>query len=305
MAVRAFTVINQLGESLRVELAKPRDTGFQVNDIRGLTPPKATINVSRVSTLDGTIYNSAQIDGRNIVLTLGLLNVSTIEEARLRSYKYFPIKGEVTLIFETDKRTAMTTGYVESNDPNMFDKEIQTTISIVCQDAYLLDASENNIISAVFYGKESRFEFPFSNESLTQPLIELGSLVPISSRVINYPGDGETGVIISIHVLGEATNIVVYNVRTNESMRIDTDRLEEMIGSGLVAGDHIVINTQKGKKSIKLFRGSAQYNILNALDRDVHWLTLRKGDNEFTYDTETGDANLQVTIESVILYEGV
>lgn len=305
MAVRAFTVINQLGEALRVELAKPRETGFRVEDIRGLTPPKATINVSRVSTLDGTIYNSAQIDGRNIVLTLGLLNVKTVEEARLKSYRYFPIKSEVSLVFETDKRTALATGYVESNEPNMFAKDIQTTISIVCQDAYLLDASDNNTVSATFYGQEAAFEFPFSNESLTEPLIELGSIVPVASRIIDYPGDGDVGVVISIHVLGEATDVVIYNVRTNESMRIDTDRLTEMIGSGLVAGDHIIINTQKGRKSITLFRGSAQYNILNALDRDVNWLVLRKGLNEFTYDTLTGDANLQVQIESAILYEGV
>lgn len=305
MAVRAFTVINQLGESLRVELAKPKDSGFRVDDIRGLTPPKATVNVSRVSTLDGTIYNSAQIDGRNIVLTLGLLSVNTIEEARLRSYRYFPIKGEVAIIVETDNRTAITTGYVESNEPVMFAKEIQTTISIVCQDAFFYDASPNNKISADFYGQEARFEFPFSNESLTQPLIELGALVKIASRVIEYPGDGEVGLTISIHVLGPATNIVVYNVRTNESMRIDTNRLAAIIGSGLTAGDHIVINTQKGQKSITMYRGSSVYNILNALDRNVNWLTFRKGENELTYDALTGSNNLQVNIESAILYEGV
>lgn len=305
MAVRAFTVINQLGESLRVELAKPRDTGFRVDDIRGLTPPKATINTSKISTLDGAVFNSAQIEGRNIVLTLGLLSVNTIEEARLKSYRYFPIKGEVSIIVETDKRTALATGWVESNEPTMFAKEIQTTISIVCPDAFLLDASDDNIVSADFYGQEAGFEFPFSNESLTVPLIELGRIVAIPSKIINYPGDGEIGMVISIHVLGSATNVVIYNVRTNESMRIDTDRLSAMLGTGLVAGDHIVINTQKGKKGITLYRGSAQYNILNALDRNVNWLVLRKGANEFTYDTLTGDNNIQMKIEAAILYEGV
>lgn len=305
MAVRAFTVINQLGESLRVELAKPKASGFRVDDIRGLTPPKATINTSRISTLDGTVFNSAQIDGRNIVLTLGLLSVNTIEEARLKSYRYFPIKGEVSLIVETDNRTALATGWVESNEPVMFAKECQTTISIVCPDAYMLDASENNIISAQFYGRASGFEFPFSNESLTDPLIELGSIVAIDSRTMNYPGDGETGMIISIHALGPATNIVIYNVKTNESMRIDTTRLEQMIGSGIMAGDHIVINTRKGEKGVTLYRGSAQYNILNALDRDVNWLVFRKGPNEFTYDALTGAVALQVQIETQILYEGV
>ena len=94
----------------------------------------------------------------------------------------------------------------------------------------------------------------------------------IATKILNYPGDGEVGMIISIHALGPATNIVVYNVRTNESIRIDTDRLTAMIGTGIIAGDHIVINTQKGQKGITLYRGTAQYNILNALDRDVNCL---------------------------------
>lgn len=305
MAVKAFTVINQLGESLRVELTKPKASGFRVDDIRGLTPPKATINTSKISTLDGTVFNSAQIEGRNIVLTLGLLSVNTVEEARLKSYRYFPIKGEVSLVIETANRTALATGWVESNEPVMFAKECQTTISIVCPDAYMLDASEDNTVSADFYGQESGFEFPFSNESLTTPLIELGSIVAIATKILNYPGDGEVGMTISIHALGPATNIVVYNVRTNESIRIDTDRLAAMIGSGIIAGDHIVINTQKGNKGITLYRGTAQYNILNALDRNVNWLVLRKGPNELTYDALTGSVNLQVNIESAILYEGV
>lgn len=305
MAVKAITVINPLGKALRIEIGKPRVTGFRVDDIRGLTPPKATISTSKVSTLDGTIFNSAQLEGRNIVLTLGLLNVSTVEEARLRTYEYFPIKGEVSLVIETDKRIALASGHVESNEPNMFAKEIQTVISIVCEDAYMLDASDNNVISAEFFGQEALFEFPFSNESLTEPLIELGAIVAIASQVLNYPGDGDTGIVISMHVLGPATNVVFYNVRTNESIRIDTDRLTEMLGTGLTAGDHIVIDTQKGQKSITLYRGSSQYNILNALDRNVDWLTLRKGENEFTYDATTGAINLQVSIQSVILYEGV
>lgn len=37
-------------------------------------------------------------------------------------------------------------------------------------------------------------------------------------------------------------------------MRIDTDKLEKLTGSGMVAGDEIIISTIKGDKSITLLR---------------------------------------------------
>src|SRR5688572_25789928 len=125
-------VINHLGESLILTLRKPRESGFRVHDIKGLGPVKADIHTSSISTLDGVIYNSAQLGGRNIVLELGFLGAPTIEETRLKSYKCFPIKQNVTLIFETDTRTALTHGYVETNEPTIFGKETGTQISIVC-----------------------------------------------------------------------------------------------------------------------------------------------------------------------------
>lgn len=303
--IKSVTAINYLGEALTIDPRVVGVDGFQFRGIEGLTPVKGTINQSKVSTMPGVKTNSTTVDGRNIVLTLGLLPATTVEETRQRSYRYFPVTHEVTLIIETDRRIVVTTGRVESNEPPIMGKETFTQISILCDDAYLYDASANSKVTASFYAVEGGFEFPFSNESLTEPLLEFGSIVGITDRVVHYNGDAETGVTITINAVGPVEGLIVYNPDTNEAVRIDHDILEAMVGTGISAGDKIVVTTDRGNKTATLYRGGLQYNILNALGRNVNWLKLRKGDNTLAYTATVGEAEVQVSIESLILYEGV
>ena len=110
---------------------------------------------------------------------------------------------------------------------------------------------------------------------------------------------------ITIHAIGEAHNITIYNTGTREVMRIDTNKLKSFTGSGIIAGDEIVICTVKGQKSITLLRNGRTTNILNCLDKNADWFQLAKGDNVFAYTAEEGSSNLQFKIENRIIYEGV
>lgn len=130
--IRAVTVTNYLGESKRFELAFPEKSGFAVQSISGLGPSKADINTTEISTNDGSLYNSARVNSRNIVMSLKLMFNPQIEDTRQDSYKYFPIKKRVTLLIETDNRICETYGYVESNEPGLFSSGETTQISIVC-----------------------------------------------------------------------------------------------------------------------------------------------------------------------------
>ena len=106
--IRAETVTNYLGESKRFELAFPEESGFAVQSISGLGPSKADINTTEISTNDGSLYNSARVNSRNIVMSLKLMFNPQIEDTRHDSYKYFPIKKKVTLLIETDNRICET-----------------------------------------------------------------------------------------------------------------------------------------------------------------------------------------------------
>lgn len=300
--IKSITVTNYLGDSIELVLARPELSGFAIKSITGLGPGKANINTTELSTTDGGLYNSARLPARNIVISLEYLWLDSIEEVRQKSYKYFPIKKKVKLSFVTDNRKAEIEGYVESNDPTIFSKNEGSDISIVCPNPFFYSIEKN---TTVFSGVEPMFEFPFSNESLLEGLIEMGSIQNSPDRVIVYNGDAETGMTLTIQAFGEVENIAIYNIGTREVMRINTDKLHTFTGSGIVAGDEIIICTVPGNKSITLRRNGTDSNILNCLDRDSDWLKLSKGDNILAYTAESGSNNLHFSIENNVVYEGI
>ncbi len=306
--IKSFTVINYLGDSIKLELGRPEKSGFLIKSVLGLGPSKANINTTEVSTNDGSLFNSARLNQRNIVfdfIFVDSVNRENIEDVRQKSYKYFPLKKNLDLLIETDNRIVKTTGYVESNEPNIFSSQEGSQISIICPDPHFYSAGPDGNNTTVFYGVESVFEFPFSNESLTDPLIVFGNIQNKTENVITYKGDSEIGITIQIHAIGGAGSITLYNTGTRESMRIDTVKLEALTGSGIVAGDDIIIKTQKGDKSITLIRGGKTTNILNCLDKRSDWFSLAKGDNIFAFTAESGTTNLQLWIDNKVIYEGV
>ena len=303
--IKSVTVTNYLGESLLLELSNPWEVGIAITKIEGLGPVKASINSTEISSGDGARFNSARIGTRNIVFTFRLLEAPTVEDSRQKTYKYFPIKTNVTLLFETDNRLCQITGYVESNKPNIFSEEEDTQISIICPNPYFISMENGGMNTVIFFGSEPTFEFPFSNESLIDPLIIFGNIKLRQEEVVLYDGDSQVGFTIKMHALGEVRQITIYNTKTRESMKIDTDILNEITGSGIIAGDEITISTIKGDKHITLLRDGEETNILNTLGKDVDWFQLSKGDNRFAYICEYGAENLEFSIEHQTLYEGV
>jgi hypothetical protein len=306
--IYSFAITNYLGDRVKLELGKPEVSGFLIKSVTGLGPVKANVNTTEVVTNDGSMFNSARLSQRNIVFQLAFVDTvygETIEDIRQKSYKYFPAKKSVEIVIETDNRYVKIKGYVESNEPDIFSSQEGTQISIICPDPYFYSAGEDGNNVTDFYTIDPMFEFPFSNESLTDPLLIFGEIQIKTEGVITYYGDSEIGVVIYIHAIGPATNINIYNTETREVMMINTTKLEKLTGKGLVASDDIVINTTKGEKSITLIREGASYNILNCLDKNTDWFTLSKGDNIFAFTAETGVTNLQFRIENQVIYEGV
>lgn len=306
--IYSIVVTNYLGDRIKLELGKPDVSGFLIKSITGLGPAKANVNTTEVSTNDGSLFNSARLSQRDIVLDMVFINTvygESIEDLRQKSYKYFPLKKSVELTIETDNRYVKTTGYVESNEPNIFSSQEGTQISIICPDPYFYSAGEDGNNVTNFYSIDPMFEFPFSNESLDEPLLVFGEIQIKTEGVITYHGDSEIGVMIYIHAIGPATNINIYNTETREVMRINTEKISSLTGKGIVASDDIVINTAKGEKSITLIREGVSYNILNCLDKNTDWFTLAKGDNIFAFTADSGVTNLHFRVENKVIYEGV
>lgn len=300
--LKTVTVTNPKGESLVLELTKPEKSGLIIKDITGLGPSKATINAQELATMDGSIYSSARVENRNIVITLAMMFAPTIEDSRQKTYRYFPLKKKVTLKFETDNRTSEITGYVESNEPEIFSEEETTQISIICTDPYFYESKGS---SNAFFGVEPLFEFPFENRSYTEKLLLMGEIRMDSRAIVNYVGDIDTGMIITIHTLGDAKNFTIYNVDTRETMAINTDKIKNITGLPFRAGDDIEISTHKGNKYVRLLRNGVYTNIISAMGKNADWFQLSVGDNIFDYQAEEGADNLLITFAYRNAYGGI
>lgn len=302
--IKSLTITNHLGDSIVLELARPEKSGFVVKDIGGLGPVKANINMTSSASCDGAMYNSAFMGTRDIMLSLLYYQTKdeTIEDLRQKSYKYFPNKQKIRLLIETDNRTVWTEGYVEDNEPTIFSKDSGCVITICCPDPYLYSVKESNTI---FYGVEPLFEFPLENLSMEESLLELGTIINKSTAVVFNEGDCNVGCTITIDAMGPISDISIYRANSDEQMIIDTGKLTTIVGSDIVNGDTIIIETEIGKKSIVLIRDGIRYNILNCLHKDSTWFTLSKGDNIFSYIVGNGAENIQFRISNKIVYSGV
>lgn len=303
--IRSIEVVNSSGESLLMELTKPEQSGFLVVSVEGLGPAKANINLTELTGSDWSTFNSARLDERNIVITAALLPKPTIEDTRLLSYKYFPIKRKVTIKIETDTRKVRIDGYIESNEPVIFSQNESIEISIICPNPYFYDDGGEGKQVTIFYGLDPLFEFPFSNESLTDLLLEFGKIQQFTEQTVVYEGDSDTGVVITMYAIGNVKNIGIFNTLTREEMHLDTSKIESLTGEGVRAGDTITISTIVGDKSVTLLRNGEYVNILNCIAKDSDWFQITKGDNVFAYTAEEGISNLQFRIENDVLYEGV
>lgn len=300
--IYAFRIINYVNEEIRLQLDDPWGSGFIVKNVTGLGPVKADVIFTEMATNDGGLENSARLETRNIVFTLEFLDSPTIEDVRHLSYRFFPIKKRVSVIAETDRGDCRVDGIVESNEPDIFSQNEGCQISILCGDPYFY-STKDQIVN--FNGVEPLFEFPFENNSVTEKLIEFGEILNFTERTLVYDGDGNPGMIIRIHFLGTIKNFKFYNVETREYIAINQERIKSIVGSDIQRGDDIEINTNKGVKSIKLIRAGVKYDILNSLDRPIHWFYLKKGDNTFAYGCEEGVSNVQLRISNKVLYDGV
>ena len=198
--IKTVTVTNYLGESLTLELSNPFDIGINVRSIEGIGPPKGNVNYTEIASGDGGQFNSARASIRNITMQLGLMPVPTVEEARHRVYKYFPLDQQVTLRFETDKRLCEITGWVEECEPDIFSDDETIDVSIVCPDPYFYSV-DSQLGTVNFSGVVDEFEFPFENSPDNESKIAVMAMAARanSSHEMKLEDYLQTGIVDSDH----------------------------------------------------------------------------------------------------------
>ena len=122
---------------------------IQFLNIDGLGPVAADIQASSYANLDGSFFSGSSVGKRNIVLTLGFnpnWTTQTYESLRNIVYKYFMTEQKVKLQFTTTNfALCEIAGYVESCAPNIFSKDPEMVVSILCPSPFFSDVTETTL----------------------------------------------------------------------------------------------------------------------------------------------------------------
>ncbi len=302
--IKTISATNEYGERLEIPLKNPESSGYFIINIEGLGPPKAIVNTVGSITFDGSIFNSSKVGDRNLKITLGVKGVNNdLDTYRLDLYKYFPIQKPITFGIKTTSRDVIIEGYVETHEVVAFSKFTNNEIVLLCPGAYFVDAGDN---SAGMQGTRPLFQFPFSNDDLTIPLLIFGDINTEAVVEIDYKGDVETGFVTDMFFSGPVSGTIsLYNLSADQAMRIDVAMIESIIGGSLGDGHILTIDSRIGKKRIVVVGGSVEYNVLNALDMTSDWITLFPGVNRMYFLIGSGNANVEVLFTYDVLLEGV
>ena len=275
---------NQKGEILNLT----NSSSYEILKITGLNPPPALINFSNIPNFDGSTYNSARLNNRNIVLTIKIH--SPVEQNRIRLYQFFQMKRLIRIYYQNDSRDVYIDGYIETFDFDLFTINETVQISVLCPNPYW---KENDVTVVELSSIIPLFEFPFAIE---EEGIEFSRLQDYFVTCTNN-GDVEVGIIIEFTAIAnQVLNPRLFNRTTQEFFAMDFD---------MKAGDVIRINTQRGEKSVILIRDGEQTNVINDMNQESTWLQLVPGMNELSYESDEGRSDLDVKVTLTKCYEGV
>lgn len=270
--VPVIKIENDRGEVLNFS-ASPRYVAM----LTGTGPPAATINRAKVSVADGTRYNSATVDERELLLTVYI--VRDIARARLNLYRFLATKSHVKVYYQADGLEVYIEGYVETAEINPWEQSQNMQASIICPMPFWQDI-------AATYTDASQvsklFEFPFAIEAEG---IELSTMDAASSTLIENGGTVEAGVTFVITATVQSVNPRIHNLSTGEFIGVHAT---------LEAGDQIEICTVTGSKRVTHIRGDVRTNYINTLMMGSSWLQMAVGANEYSYTVDSGECELGV-----------
>ncbi|MBR2540396.1 MAG: phage tail family protein [Mogibacterium sp.] len=282
-----FTLIAQNKYGQRLELT--HNQAYVVKSIEGIDPPEGVINTTRNADADGSVFNSAYVNNRQIIITLAINGPA--EQNRINLYKYFKSKYPVRLFYKNESRDVYIDGYVKKPMIDFFAEKQIAQITIFCPSPFFKGATD---IITDFSSVESAFEFPFEIEAADP--IEFGIIIDEIEKNIIYHGDVETGAVITLDARGSVANPIIANLDTNQFFKLNLS---------MARGDRIIINTTKKQKSARLISNGVVSNVVGSIADGSTWLQILPDDNMLQITATSGSENLDAYVAVTEQFEGV
>lgn len=263
-----------------------QNSEYIIKRIDGLGPVAAEVISSPNAIRPGNTFLSARDTQRNIVITFGFNpkkeTGNTIESLRRSLSKVFTPKMRVNLTFSDDQLGIYyIDGTVETNEPDIFAKDPEVQISILCDDPYFQKFGASDV------------EFVVPPVTVANP-----------DFVLPYESDVPTGFSIEFDVAFSTTTFAVLFRQGGVNgyrpqLRIDMD---------FNAGDRVRISTVKGEFAVTYKRGTGTtpVNAMGSFSGSLTGMVLEPGPNYFTLLGGVGTTYVNNTIrDAVIRYPSV
>jgi hypothetical protein len=253
------------GNLLTLQLDDVSD-GLIVEEITGLDPVKATLVSSNFAQQDGSHYQSARRENRNITMKLGLdpTGSDSVFDLRSRLYQYFMPKSEISLRFYmVEGLTVDIAGRVESLETELFVQEPEAHISLINFDPDFYDPT---------------------------PVVVTGfSTSHTTPTNVNYEGTVDTGMEISVAITDSKSELTIYQTTPSGELRtLD-------FSASLIAGDVLNISTVTGSKGAILTRAGVDSSLLYGVSPQSTWIALEPGTNAIQVYAEGAGSAATIT----------
>lgn len=280
---------NAIFESNNNRLEMNKDTDVRIIDIEGIEASSYAINTID-SAQDGAIVTSEKVEPREITITGDIEKNENETENRDKLIRFFKPKivGEMYIKRNNIERKIQYRVSSFVFKTNKMYEYIQFTITLEStEDPYFEDAKNRGNNLALI---SPQFTFPFV--SMLNRKKVMGYRVYKQYMPLVNDGDKETGLEIIITAKrGQMKNI---KITLNDSGYIKVNQT-------LNQWDVLVINTNARKKAVTL-NGT---NIINKIDRNSTFFSLKIGKNILKYECEDGATNVDIDVQFYRKFLGV
>jgi hypothetical protein len=229
------------------------DGGYQIDEIEGLDPVKATLSSTSYAGTDGEIFQSAKLPARNIKIKLDLdpdFNPKTYTDLRKDLYPFFMPKSQITMRCYLSSGIYLdVAGVVEEISAPLFQEDPEVNISIMCHQPDFIDT---RIVT-----------------------ISGHTVSDATNTAIDYPGTVEAGTVLTLHINRAVSGFTIYS-------RDEGNNLRQLDFTGdLLSGDELVVSSLRGNKGITLTRASVSSSFLYGRSAQSSWIEFTEGINQF------------------------
>lgn len=281
--IKSVKISNE-NDFLYVPFENAQEEPYFITNIEGLGPVSATVNNSENSFVDGGEHISSHIGIRPITIYIQYNNNAneTVEELRDRIVSLASVKKEIRLDIETSYKKYFIYGIVEKNEQVIFSYTCGAVISMLCPYPFFRTQERATATTSL----EKGLTFPiksnenkFINDIIKAYYIDNNSTQTCFPTIrIKFIDNGAALIEKGIRKLrinyhyGSNVNSMLLNFGSINGS--GTFNYYDWV-SNIFGNDELIIETEPGKKSIRLYRSDIEIkNVLYMLDDFKYWISI-------------------------------